>query len=174
MMKAWDQEANWLTPQAAIAPAMPTRHERRPVGALLAWQALDHQGDPHPQFARQAESGNHAQHLELSYVGDKGVEQRGAGIDDDRTEQRRQPAPAIGDHAPGETANQHPDHLQTEQVGEGCCERLLGYAERQQAVATDHADQHDVVDVDEIAERGDDNREGQQPGVGHGARMIRR
>ena len=135
------------------------------VRALGLGQAFDHEGDANTQLAREAEAGDHAQDLKLPDTGDEAIQQRRGGIDDDRSEQRRQPAPAIRDHAPHETANQHADHLQTKQVPESCGNVRIDHSERFQAAFADHADQHDVVDVDEVAEgRDDDGQREQAPG----------
>jgi hypothetical protein len=81
----------------------------------------------------------------------------------DRAEQHREPAALVAQHTPQDAAEQQPTHLHVEQVDPLILEVLCSDAEVRDAAGADHREQDQVVDVDEVPQRGNDH------GQSHGA-----
>src|SRR5690606_23223570 len=67
------------------------------------------------------------------------------------------------EHAPEDAADQHAAHLHVEQQHAGAEQILLRDADAAQARDADDAEEDQVVDVDEVAERGHEDRHGDGP-----------
>ncbi len=120
-------------------------------------QDLGHEGDPCPELACQSDAGDEAQ----GRVGGKGrdhpVRDVRDGVQEDRAEHDLEPAFPVTQDAPEDAADEHASHLHVEEIHAVVDQLLAGKAKRFKARHPDDAEEHQIVDVDEVAEGGDDD-----------------
>ena len=105
---------------------------------------------------------------------DRRVGDVGGRVHDDRPEQHAQASPAVAEHAPQQPAEQHAGHLHVEEALARTQQVVTLHAETSQARDANDAEQKQIVDVDEVAERRDHHRQGDHPLAGaRGGRGVR-
>jgi hypothetical protein len=135
------------------------RHQRRRVTTRLPRHDFADERDAGAQLPCETDAGEQPQHGVRRDIVDERVQDVRDRIHDDRPEQHRETASPVAEHAPGDPAQQHPCHLHVEQQQAFREQLIRGHANGRQALHADDAEQNEVVDVDEIAERGDQDRE---------------
>ena len=139
------------------------RDERRRVAARLPRHQLRDQRDAGAQLSREADARDETQRGVLRHRHHPGVEQVGNRIEHDGAEQHRQAAALVAEHAPHDPADQHPGHLHVQEHHAGRKNLVGRHADVTQAWHADDAEQDQIVDIDEVAERGDKNGQRQGP-----------
>ena len=86
-------------------------------------------------------------------------------VHDDRAEQHGEAAALVAEHAPGDAAEQHAHHLHVQEQHALAEQVGLRHADVAQAPHADDAEEDEVVDVDEVPERGDDDGQGDRSPV---------
>ena len=148
--------------------------QRGPVAATLLGQRLGDERDAPAELAREAEAGDEAPRGVGFEAMHEAVGDVRHGIKQDGAEEGRQAAHAVAEDAEEDAAEQHAGHLPGKQVlipGRAADE--VPEPEAGQAVLADRHEQREVVDVDEVAERADDDG-GLQQILPEGARRFRK
>ena len=147
--------------------------DRRTVTAPLLRQGFGDQRDAAAEFAGQAESGDETPEgigLETINQPVRDIRHR---IEQDGTEERREPSHAIAEDAEEDAAEEHAHHLPGKEVliprGAG---DEVPEAEAVEALLPHGHEQRQVVDVDEVAQGADDDG-GVQQVLPKGARFGR-
>ena len=139
------------------------RDDRGAVAARLLRHDLADQRDARAQLACQPDAGDEAQpRVGLDRLHPR-VGDVGGRVHEDRPEQHAQAALAVAEHAPQQAAEQHAGHLHVEQALARVQQVVTLHAETPQARDADDAEEEQVVDVDEVAERRDHHRQGDHP-----------
>jgi hypothetical protein len=164
------------------------RHDRRREAATLAAGEFGHQGDARAELSGESDPRDEAQHLVLPDGGaepgrmqqaqrprrvdvdDHGVEQVRDRVGEDAAEEHREPAKSVAEHPPQDAADHQARHLQ--RVVEPDAPVLqqqvvllrgrlgqLGREHLGQAALAQQREQEQVEDVDEVSERGHDDRQ---------------
>ena len=127
------------------------------VTAQGARQDFGDERDAAAEFAREAEAGEEAADGVAVEIVDEAVGEVGQRIEDDGAEEHLEPAQAVAEQAPEESAEEHAAHLPVDEPRALADELVAGEAEALEAGDADDAEEDEVVDVDEIAERADDD-----------------
>ena len=122
-------------------------------------QNLGNQGDARAQFSGQADAGDEPKRCIGRERGGHAVGQVGQGIEKDRGEHDRQPPLAIPEDTPENSADQHPRHLHVEKKHAVADQLLARKPQGLEARHPDDAEEHQIVDVHEIAQGGDNDRQ---------------
>ncbi len=135
-------------------------------------QDLGHEGDPRPELAGQADAGDEAQGCVGLKRRDHAVRDVRDGVQEDRAEHDLEPALPVAQNAPDNPADQHARHLHVQKKHAVVDQLLPGKPERLEARHPDDAEEHQVVDVDEIAESSDDDRQAENTAKGTASALF--
>jgi len=111
------------------------------------------------ELAREADACDESQRAVVFDARDGAVREVGERVHEDRSEEHREAPLPIAEHAPHDASDEHAGHLQIEQSTDGRVEVRRRNSELDEALLADHAEEDEVVDVDEIAECCHENRE---------------
>ena len=132
--------------------------QHRAVAAHLRMQNLGDQRNARAQLSGQADARDEAQHGVSLQRSDETVGDVGQRVDENRAEHDLQPPLHVAEPAPQNATDQHSDHLHVEQKNAVVDQRLAFEAERLEARHAHDAEEHEIVNVNEVTKRGHDDR----------------
>ncbi len=128
-------------------------------------QDFTHQGYPGSQLAGQPDAGNEAQQG-IGFNGrDHPVGKVGQRVQKYRAEHDLQAPFAVAHNTPEDAPQQHARHLHVQQKHALVNQLLPGKTDGLEARYPDDAEQHQIVDIDKVAEGRHDDRQAENTGV---------
>ena len=130
------------------------------VAARVLGKIFEHQGDPCAQLSGQSHAGDKPPESIAADGMDEAVCDIGYRIEEYGAEEDLHASPLVAQYPPKDASNQHPAHLHVQQEDTLIQECLPLQADGLEAGDADDAEEYEVIDVDEVAKRGDDHRKG--------------
>ena len=122
-------------------------------------QDLGHEGNARPQLSGQSDTGDETQRCVGRKGGDHAVRNVRQGVQEDGAEHDLEPPLPVAQNTPDDPADQHAGHLHIKEKYPVVGHVLAGQTQRSEARHAHDAEEHQVVDVHEITEGCDNDRQ---------------